>query len=97
MPLVHLEKRFTTFMRPGRSGGLRRADYEVEGERRFESPKDVTRSARFLAELSRDLTLIGRNRVQPIEMEAGFGTSHVQVSALGSLIARQMPKIGRTP
>jgi hypothetical protein len=33
--------------------------YEVEGERRFESPKEVTRSARFLAELSRDLTLTG--------------------------------------
>ena len=33
--------------------------YEVEGERRFESPKDITRSARFQAELSRDLTLIG--------------------------------------
>lgn len=33
--------------------------YEVEGERRFESPKDITRSARFLVELSRDLTLTG--------------------------------------
>ena len=33
--------------------------YEVEGERRFESPKDITRSARFLAQLSRDLTLTG--------------------------------------
>jgi len=33
--------------------------YEVEGERRFESPKEITRSARFLAELSRDLTLTG--------------------------------------
>ena len=33
--------------------------YEVEGERRFESPKDITRSARFQAELSRDLTLTG--------------------------------------
>ena len=33
--------------------------YEVEGERRFESPKEITRSARFLAQLSRDLTLTG--------------------------------------
>jgi hypothetical protein len=33
--------------------------YQVEGERRFESPKDITRSARFLLELSRDLTLTG--------------------------------------
>jgi hypothetical protein len=33
--------------------------YEIEGERRFESPKDITRSAGFQAELSRDLTLIG--------------------------------------
>ena len=31
--------------------------YEVEGERQFESPKDLTRSDRFLAELSRDLTI----------------------------------------
>jgi hypothetical protein len=31
--------------------------YEVEGERRFESPKDTTHSDRFVAELSRDLTI----------------------------------------
>jgi hypothetical protein len=31
--------------------------YEVEGERRFESPKDTTHSDRFLVELSRDLTI----------------------------------------
>jgi hypothetical protein len=32
--------------------------YEVEGERRFESPKDVAHTNRFTAELSRDLTLM---------------------------------------
>ena len=31
--------------------------YEVEGERRFESPRDVPHVNRFLAELSRDLTV----------------------------------------
>jgi len=31
--------------------------YDVEGERNFESPEDTTHSNRFLAELSRDLTL----------------------------------------
>jgi hypothetical protein len=31
--------------------------YEVEGERRFESPQGVARSNRFVAELSRDLTI----------------------------------------
>ena len=31
--------------------------YELEGERRFESPRDVTHTNRFLAQLSRDLTL----------------------------------------
>jgi hypothetical protein len=31
--------------------------YEVEGERKFESPKEVARSDRFVAELSRDLTI----------------------------------------
>jgi hypothetical protein len=36
-----------------------KGEYEVEGERQFESPKDVARSARFLVQLSRDLTLTG--------------------------------------
>ena len=31
--------------------------YQVEGERQFESPKEIARSDRFLAELSRDLTI----------------------------------------
>lgn len=31
--------------------------YEVEGERRFQSPKDANHADRFVAELSRDLTL----------------------------------------
>lgn len=31
--------------------------YEIEGERRFESPRDVPHVNRFLAELSRDLTV----------------------------------------
>lgn len=31
--------------------------YEVEGERRFESPKDAPHTNRFVAQLSRDLTL----------------------------------------
>lgn len=31
--------------------------YEVEGERRFESPEGTPRSNRFVAELSRDLTI----------------------------------------
>jgi len=42
-----------TLWRTGKGG------YEVEGERRFESPKEITRSARFVAQLSRDLTLTG--------------------------------------
>jgi hypothetical protein len=36
-----------------------KGEYEVEGERQFESPKDVARSARFLVQLSRDLTFTG--------------------------------------
>jgi hypothetical protein len=36
-----------------------KGEYEVEGERQLESPKDVARSARFLVQLSRDLTLTG--------------------------------------
>jgi hypothetical protein len=36
-----------------------KGEYEVEGERQFESPNDVARSARFLVQLSRDLTLTG--------------------------------------
>jgi hypothetical protein len=31
--------------------------YEVEGERQYEAPKEVSRSDRFVAELSRDLTI----------------------------------------
>lgn len=34
------------------------SDYQVEGVRRFESPKDETHSSRFLVELPRDLTVI---------------------------------------
>jgi hypothetical protein len=41
-----------TLWRIGKGG------YEVEGERRFESPKGTARSNRFVAQLSRDLTLI---------------------------------------
>jgi hypothetical protein len=36
-----------------------KGEYEVEGERQFESPNDVARSARFLVQLSRDLTFTG--------------------------------------
>jgi len=36
---------------------LKGGRYEVEGERRFESPRDVHHSNRFLVELSRDLTM----------------------------------------
>lgn len=36
-----------------------KGEYEVEGERQFESPKDIARSDRFVVELSRDLTLTG--------------------------------------
>lgn len=32
--------------------------YEVEGERRFESPRDILHADRFLVQLSRDLTVI---------------------------------------
>jgi len=34
-----------------------KGEYQVEGQRRFESPKGIAHSDRFLAELSRDLTL----------------------------------------
>jgi hypothetical protein len=35
-----------------------RREYEIEGERKFESPQDVPHADRFLVQLSRDLTVI---------------------------------------
>jgi len=37
---------------------VEKGQYEVEGERRFESPKDESHSNRFIAQLTRDLTVI---------------------------------------
>lgn len=47
--------------------------YEVEGERRFESPKGVEHTNRFLAELSRDLTIDRVTEFAPLRWKRDSG------------------------
>ena len=47
--------------------------YQVEGERNFESPEGTPRSSRFLAELSRDLTITRVTEFAPLRWRRDSG------------------------
>ena len=51
-------KRSMIFTNPGQLWRLGKGQYEVEGVRKFESPREVKHADRFLIQLSRDLTPI---------------------------------------
>jgi hypothetical protein len=50
-----------------------KGEYQVEGVRRFESPKDETHSNRFLVELTRDLTVVRMKEFAKLRWVADSG------------------------
>jgi hypothetical protein len=50
-----------------------KGQYEIEGERKFESPHDVEHKNRFKSELSRDLTVIRMTEFAPLKWRPDSG------------------------
>jgi hypothetical protein len=50
-----------------------KGQYEIEGERKFRSPRDVEHANRFSAELSRDLTVIRMTEFAPLKWRPDSG------------------------